>query len=504
MEATTKINSDPSAVEVLAAAHRYVKADRSIFPIGTNKHPAVAEWKPYQQRHATVEELSSWYSNGRRLGLAIVCGAISGGGGYGVMVIDIEGRAAYLFPLLRDELDEHLPGLFERLPLFRTPSGGFHIPLLTPIIGAGRRLAVRLKIGDDGQPILNKHQKPETELLIETRAEGHYVVTFPSLARCHPEGKYYHPIAGDWCDLPTLTTQEHGVWITICTSFNEYVEPVYVHTDSTKPVNGSGTRPGDDFNIRATWEEVLEPQGWQPVKRRGDGSLWRKPGARKNPYHATTNYNGSNLLYVFSTSTVFEPECGYSKFAAYTLLTFGSLTRESFEAAARELGRQGYGEQGGFNMSFGSTELYSDEPQPEKRGRLIHADELDNLPPVEWLIDSEIPKRSLTLLFGLSGAGKSFVALDYALRVAQSAPVIYIAAEGVSGYAARVKAWCSHHKLPTGHLYFLPGTAEIMNSKGVHDLLSEIAEVRPVMVVVDTLARCMVGGDENSAKDMGL
>jgi AAA domain len=360
-----------------------------------------------------------------------------------------------------------------------------------------------MKIGENGRPVLNKHQKPETELLIETRAEGHYVVTFPSPPRCHPEGKDYYPVAGDWCDLPTLTAQEHSVLISICASFNEYVEPVFVHTESTKPANGTGTRPGDDFNIRATWEEVLEPQGWQPVKVRGDGLLWRKPDARKNPYHATINYNGSDLLYVFSTNTVFEPERGYNKFAAYTLLNYGDLTKESFETAARELGKQGYGTQGG-NVFIGSEGQDSDETQPEKRRRLIHADELDSLPPVEWLIQNEIPKRSLTVLFGPSGAGKSFVALDYVLRVAQSAPVVYIAAEGVSGYAARVKAWCRHHKLSAGHLYFLPGSEEMMNMKGVQEFLFEIAEVGPVMVVVDTLARCMVGGDENSAKDMGL
>jgi Bifunctional DNA primase/polymerase, N-terminal len=82
---------------ISAAARRYVGAGRSVFPIGTNKRPAVDESKPYQQRHATAEELSGWYGNGRRLGIAIVCGAISGGS-YGVLVIDIEGRAAYLFP----------------------------------------------------------------------------------------------------------------------------------------------------------------------------------------------------------------------------------------------------------------------------------------------------------------------------------------------------------------------------------------------------------------------
>jgi hypothetical protein len=138
------------------------------------------------------------------------------------------------------------------------------------------------------------------------------------------------------------------------------------------------------------------------------------------------------------------------------------------------------------------------------RERLLHADDLNNLPPVEWLIDGEIPKRSLTVIFGQSGAGKSFVALDYALRVAQFAPVIYIAAEGASGYAARVKAWCSFHTRPAGKLYFWLGSVQMMNPIGVNGFLRKIAEIEPVMVVVDTLARCMVGGDENSAKDMGF
>ncbi len=504
MGATGKANSDPSAAEVREAAQRYVEAGRSVFPIGTNKRPAIAEWKPFQQRHATHEELFDWYGNGRRLGIGIVCGAISGGDGYGLEVADIEGRAAHLFAPLSDEIDEHLPGLFERMPVFRTPSGGFHLPYLTPKIEGGRRLAVRQRIGDDGQPILNKHKKPETELLIETRAEGHYVVTYPSPACCHPEGKYYQLVAGDWCDLPILTAQERDNLITICASFNEYTESVYAHINSHNETNGSSTRPGHDFNIRATWEEVLEPHGWQVVKRRGHVLLWRKPGARKNPYHATTNYGSSDLLYVFSTNTEFESERGYNKFAAYTLLNHGDLTKESFETSARELGKIGYGEQSGFNVFVGSGKQDDDGSQSEKRRRLIHADELDSLPSIEWLIENEIPKHSLTVLFGPSGAGKSFVALDYALRVAQSAPVVYIAAEGVSGYSARVKAWCNHHKLPAGHLYFWPDTAQIMHANGVSDLLFEITEVEPVLLVVDTLARCMVGGDENSAKDMGL
>jgi putative DNA primase/helicase len=43
---------------------------------------------------------------------------------------------------------------------------------------------------------------------------------------------------------------------------------------------------------------------------------------------------------VFSTSTVFESERGYSKFSAFALLEHGG----DFKAAAEALGKQGYGQ----------------------------------------------------------------------------------------------------------------------------------------------------------------
>lgn len=44
------------------------------------------------------------------------------------------------------------------------------------------------------------------------------------------------------------------------------------------------------------------------------------------------------MLYVFSTSTEFEIERGYSKFAAFALLNFN----DDYEAAARDLAARGF------------------------------------------------------------------------------------------------------------------------------------------------------------------
>jgi hypothetical protein len=76
-------------------------------------------------------------------------------------------------------------------------------------------------------------------------------------------------------------------------------------------------RPGDDFNQRAKWTDVLEPHGWTHVYQKGDVDHWAKPGKQHRGWSATSNHGGSDLLYVFTTSTEFDSERSYSKFGAY-------------------------------------------------------------------------------------------------------------------------------------------------------------------------------------------
>lgn len=139
-----------------------------------------------------------------------------------------------------------------------------------------------------------------------------------------------------------------------------------------------------------------------------------------------------------------------------------------------------------------------------RRFRLLTADDLAKLPPLRWLVDKEIPRESFMVLYGPTGSGKSFVALDYALRIAQDQPVVYVAAEGAHGYASRVLAWRKHHKLPAGQLYFIAVAPNLLDMGQVAEVVATVAEVQPVLVIVDTLARTMIGGDENAQRDMGL
>jgi hypothetical protein len=65
---------------------------------------------------------------------------------------------------------------------------------------------------------------------------------------------------------------------------------------------------------------------------------WRRPG-KDHGISATTGHAGTDLLYVFSSSTCFESERGYNKFSAYALLNHAG----DFGKAAHDLSMLGYG-----------------------------------------------------------------------------------------------------------------------------------------------------------------
>lgn len=136
---------------------------------------------------------------------------------------------------------------------------------------------------------------------------------------------------------------------------------------------------------------------------------------------------------------------------------------------------------------------------------MLTEDELKSLPPVEWLVHCEIPKSALTVMIGQSGAGKSFLSLDYSLQLAALGyVVIYIAAEGEAGFAQRVKAWRLHHKNDAGkeNMRYVLGAVNLFEPEAFEDFIQTITPLKPSLIVVDTLSMCMAGADENSSRDM--
>jgi hypothetical protein len=149
-----------------------------------------------------------------------------------------------------------------------------------------------------------------------------------------------------------------------------------------------------------------------------------------------------------------------------------------------------------------------DEEPRRSRFNLETLDDLAQLPPTEWLIPERIPADSLTLLYGPSESGKSFIALHWALTIALRNPdraVIYVAPEGGSGYQKRAAAWLQHWKKQAPrNLLFIRAAPRLGDASDLRELIDTITPYQPLFVALDTLARCAVELDENSAKDMGL
>src|SRR6266853_2096427 len=152
------------------------------------------------------------------------------------------------------------------------------------------------------------------------------------------------------------------------------------------------------------------------------------------------------------------------------------------------------------------------------RFRLYSPEDLLALPPPSWLLEKHIPENAFAVLYGPPGSGKSFVALGWALAIASRrpwlgcttnrGPVIYVAAEGGSGLGQRVQTHLDAHELAGPvDIRFVCDPVNLLQSDEVTALLSDVDAAlpeHPALFVFDTLARAMSGGDENSARDVGL
>ncbi|MDD2736278.1 MAG: phage/plasmid primase, P4 family [Desulfuromonadaceae bacterium] len=101
-----------------------------------------------------------------------------------------------------------------------------------------------------------------------------------------------------------------------------------------KPERATGTKPGDDYNSRASWPDLLEPLGWSRFFR----NHYTRPGKQRG-------ISGSILdagFYCHTSApeaTPFKCDNIYSLFSAYALIHHSG----DYSAAARDLASQGYG-----------------------------------------------------------------------------------------------------------------------------------------------------------------
>jgi hypothetical protein len=163
-------------------------------------------------------------------------------------------------------------------------------------------------------------------------------------------------------------------------------------------------------------------------------------------------------------------------------------------------------------------------PPAEPKARqlpLIFACDIGREPvPRNDLVEDFLPSNAFALFFGAPKGGKTFFAVDVSMHVATGRPwrgravkhgaVLYLALEGTGGIRNRIIAWLQHHDVDATDAAFaiLPGARDFLNDDGADEVIEAAKQVADRsglevrLVVIDTVARALSGGDENGS-DMG-
>jgi replicative DNA helicase len=301
---------------LIAKAQEYLNAQLSVIPTQENKLPAIASWKPYQSQRINEDQVGAIFSGNNVKGLAIICGAVSGG----LEVIDVDTKydvTGTLWDELSRLITDNLPDLSQSLVIAQTRSGGYHIYYKCESIAGNLKLSVRL----------NK------DVLVETRGEGGYVIAPPTPG--------YTYLQGEPGTIPTITPEEREILFSIARSFNEVeeVNPRSESNSSSASYSSAGLSPFEDYNQRGDVIGLLESKGWRVTSLGGQRINLLRPGQTDSKTSGNF-HTGLRTLRVFSSSTEFNPDKAYNPSQVFSLLECGGDNKLTY----RRLLELGYGE----------------------------------------------------------------------------------------------------------------------------------------------------------------
>lgn len=311
-------------MSILAAALELYDAGLTVIPVALDgsksPHVNAGKWRAFIDKRPTRKQVEKMFRD--PCGVAVLGGNPSGG----LEIIDFDKRDALgEWQEIVATLD---PSLLQRLPLVMTP-GGWHVYFRSASADGNKKLA--MEVDADG--------KLKTK--IETRGHGGYVIAPGSPRETHPTCQLYtwQSYAPPFTAIPTLSADERKTLIDAARSLNTVAEQEDAPRTPAAVAKPGEERPGDDFESKTTWDEILKPHGWSAVRRRGDVTHWRRPGKDDKGISATTGFTGDKL-YVFSSNAApFDPGRVFSKFTAYGRLNHGG----DFASAARDLRAKGFG-----------------------------------------------------------------------------------------------------------------------------------------------------------------
>jgi hypothetical protein len=133
---------------------------------------------------------------------------------------------------------------------------------------------------------------------------------------------------------------------------------------------------------------------------------------------------------------------------------------------------------------------------------------------IDWLIEDVVPRAQVGVVYGASGSGKTFFALDMACAIrrggvwrekqVEQADAFYIAAEAGNGIKKRIAAYLQVKGAGVMPWFvdYQPNLATLESVQAISESV-KLRSDKPGVIFVDTMALSH-DGDENSSKDMSL
>jgi hypothetical protein len=314
-------------------AKNWSKAGYSVIPIDANKNPVLPTWVEYQKRPMTEEECEKYFKN--VWGIALLMGTDKKLTG-----LDLDLK----YSLNKHFLDNYKKALgsklLKKMYVQETMNKGMHFIFSSDIAEPNRKLASRETSPEEKHEVyidnyknlrtrgkaLNIAKLHKSLTFLETRGEGGYVLISPSPGYTSIFGK-----------IGYLTSEEYESVMTISRSFNEYTEE---HRDfKIQKYKKLDINPFDEYINRGDALNLLYENGWECVK---ETKLYVRLKRAGNPSSKSSAlYDKETKVFnVFSTSTNFEPNRGYSAASVFVELEADGDT----ELAYKLLIEQGFGE----------------------------------------------------------------------------------------------------------------------------------------------------------------
>ena len=324
----------------LDLAKQYSKAGYSVIPVTSEKIPAIKDWSQFQTRPMTEKECEQNFSN--CWGIALLMGGVKK-----CTAIDFDLKydlSGDLFERFKSSLPDEL---LRKMYVQTTKNKGYHFIFSSDIVEPNQKLASRYtteyeKHSTYTEAFNNEKTRSKAlkiasndrvRVLLETRGgstdvSGGYVVMSPSPGYKFVYGKINH-----------ISTDEYNLILETARSFNDVTEERKdIRLEKYKEWKLS---PFNDYNERGDVLSLLLDSGWEECRgSRGKSIRLKRAGNPKSGSSALFDTD-SRILNVFSTSTCFDVNRGYSPTDIFVLLECeGDLS-----LAFRKLVAEGFGEE---------------------------------------------------------------------------------------------------------------------------------------------------------------